>query len=574
MLRFIVTTFCVMIGAIAAYSQQNTNYGSGAGYSGTYNSAFGYEAGDIVTGHNNSFFGALAGGNSNSTGGGNSFFGMWSGNNNSTGSGNTFIGLSAGQSNLGGYSNVYVGVSAGKNGTGGYNNVYLGAGAGYYNLAGSHNVFVGRRSGYNNQYGLNNVYVGADAGYNNQNGFRNVFIGYEAGKDELGSDKLYIDNSDTSSPLVYGDFSGDILAINGKLGIGATPVGAKLDIMTDNGYELKFNGSDYGNIYGTTHLFLLSDQNLYFGSGGTNSQVTLASGNLGIGTTTPNRKMTVYGSGDTYLNVKGNSGTQEILIGADFNGGIVSTMTNHDLQLRAGGNQDFLTIKSSGNVGVGNVSPAYRFQVQNAFCDGNTWYNSSDKELKENFHAVNGKNILDKLLDLKIEKWSYKTDSSKVFHIGPSAQDFNKNFDLSENRVAISTIDEMGIALVAIQELAKEVTILRDQLENQQRLLVDLLSSKVDAEEIVSRETKLYQNNPNPFNLDTEIRMEIPNTIEQATLYIYNSDGNLVLEKIVESRGIVFEIIKGDILKPGLYFYTLVADGKSSVAKRMILTKK
>jgi len=44
-----------------------------------------------------------------------------------------------------------------------------------------------------------------------------VFIGYEAGYNETGSNKLYIDNSDTEDPLIYGDFSENDVKINGDL---------------------------------------------------------------------------------------------------------------------------------------------------------------------------------------------------------------------------------------------------------------------------------------------------------------------------------------------------------------------
>jgi hypothetical protein len=49
-------------------------------------------------------------------------------------------------------------------------------------------------------------------------------------------------------------------------------------------------------------------------------------GFVGIGTTTPDRPLTIQGNGGRYLNVKANNGTHEVLLGADNAGGIVSTM--------------------------------------------------------------------------------------------------------------------------------------------------------------------------------------------------------------------------------------------------------
>lgn len=97
-----------------------------------------------------------------------------------------------------------------------------------------------------------------------------------------------------------------------------------------------------------------------FGSG----HALYVNGQVGLGTNTPDRALTVFGAGDAYLNVKGNGGAQEILLGADGGGGIVSTMTNHDLQLRAGGNDTKLTVKANGNVGIGTLDPgAQRLMV-------------------------------------------------------------------------------------------------------------------------------------------------------------------------------------------------------------------
>ncbi|MEE9911519.1 MAG: tail fiber domain-containing protein, partial [Deltaproteobacteria bacterium] len=55
------------------------------------------------------------------------------------------------------------------------------------------------------------------AGYENLTGIGNVFLGYNAGRNETGSGKLYIANSSTATPLIYGDFSAQTGHINGTL---------------------------------------------------------------------------------------------------------------------------------------------------------------------------------------------------------------------------------------------------------------------------------------------------------------------------------------------------------------------
>ncbi len=170
---------------------------------------------------------------------------------------NVFIGYQAGQENTSGGNNVAVGASAmPSDTTGGYNtsvgwytmnnatnvsnSTALGSAALRDNIDGGNNVAVGSQALVTNQSGNNNVAVGTLAGQLNQ-GSGNVFLGRSAGKNETGSNLLYIDNSATTDPLIYGDFSSNLLRINGTLNIN----NAFSLPLTDgsNGQVLQTNGS-------------------------------------------------------------------------------------------------------------------------------------------------------------------------------------------------------------------------------------------------------------------------------------------------------------------------------------------
>ena len=92
---------------------------------------------------------------------------------------------------------------------------------------------------------------------------------------------------------------------------------------------------------------------------------TFISGSLGIGTAQPDRSLTVANAlGANYLNVK--DGTREILVGVDGTAGgvgILSVVSNHDLVLRAGANNEKLRITAGGNVGIGTTAPSAKLTV-------------------------------------------------------------------------------------------------------------------------------------------------------------------------------------------------------------------
>ncbi len=77
----------------------------------------------------------------------------------------------------------------------------------------------------------------------------------------------------------------------------------------------------------------------------------------------------------------------------------------------------------------------------------------SDRNLKENFVAVDPRSILTRVTALPVSTWNYKADDDDLRHIGPMAQDFHAAFDVGEDDRHISGIDADGVALASIQAL-------------------------------------------------------------------------------------------------------------------------
>jgi hypothetical protein len=187
----------------------------GAGDIGKYNSFMGYQAGyKNAAGKKNVFIGHQSGYANNADF--NVFIGNESGKANNTGQYNTFLGYQSGFKNTSGEGNTLIGFQSGKNNLTGYQNTYIGYNSGLFNTTANRNVLIGYGSGHFHQTGDMNTFVGFQTGSNNTAGEKNIFIGFQAGQSETGSSRLYIDITNTTSPLLWGDFANRRLVINGN----------------------------------------------------------------------------------------------------------------------------------------------------------------------------------------------------------------------------------------------------------------------------------------------------------------------------------------------------------------------
>ena len=216
-------------------------------------------------GSDNIFMGFNAG-NKNIHASDNIFIGSYAGYNTDSddlppfGSMNIFVGTRSGYSNLDGYDNVCIGNEAGEAFTGSSQNVFVGGYAGNASTTGA-NALVGSLAMYRNTTGNHNVVLGAETGYNNLTGSGNVFLGYQSGYNETGSNKLYISNSNTSTPLIKGTFPNTDLAFTSSLVSVIHPLGE-----TTNGLKIQ---SSYNLNTDSWHFYQQTDDELglYYNTG-------------------------------------------------------------------------------------------------------------------------------------------------------------------------------------------------------------------------------------------------------------------------------------------------------------------
>lgn len=223
---------------------------------------------------------------------------------NSTIGGNTFVGTDAGSRNEASF-NSFFDARAGANNTG----------PTFNNPDGSENSFFGYYAGFKNTWGGGNSYFGANAGNalkGNKNtiigtrsgakinGSSNVILDYEAGpQDPINgseveiNDRLYVNNTHSPSPLIYGEFDNKILRIYDRLDTENGTIFMRNLGNTDTNQGLKWGESNNDPAFGLTYdgEGTKVENRMHFQEyvdGGPGKIITIkANGNVGIGLENP-----------------------------------------------------------------------------------------------------------------------------------------------------------------------------------------------------------------------------------------------------------------------------------------------
>ena len=249
----------IAIGNNSLFTQNFNN--SGVAFD-THNIAIGVEALylnnpiDLFSGTDNIAIGnyAMRG---NTLGGYNSVLGGYSLFSNISGGANVANGYESLYSNTYGSVNVANGYRSLYSNTNGNGNTVIGAYAMDSNTIGQDNVAIGYASLSANVSGNGNVGLGRGA-LGNVLGSSNVAIGVQAGFNETGSNKLYIENSASANPLIYGEFDNDILKVNGVLKVNKT--GADTNEMQINNSNTYLHGNGSQNFGSGLGDFIISSR--------------------------------------------------------------------------------------------------------------------------------------------------------------------------------------------------------------------------------------------------------------------------------------------------------------------------
>ena len=475
----------------------------------------------------------------NTSGSANTAYGLNALYSNTSGVANTASGVNALSANTSGSANTANGTSALAQNTSGNANTANGVGALHLNTIGSTNTVIGYRALYSNTNGSFNTAIGNDTLYFATSGSYNIALGYEAGYNFTGNESNNIDignmgvAGDNNTIRIGSGQSQTFIAglINGNGG-GLTNLNVSAAQLTSIGNTNGGSGNFFVGLAGNSTMSgsdntangvgaLSSNTSGYDntanGSGAlysnTNGCCNTANGFGALSSNTSGNNNTANGFESLTANTSGSANTANGDLALWFNtsggnntangSGALSLNTNGCYNTASGGGALYSNTSGSNNIALGYLAGlfittgSYNIDIGNegystdaniirigttqtaTYLAGTVYANgvalSSDRDAKENFTAVNAREVLAKVVSLPVTEWNYKTDSKAVLHIGPMAQDFQAAFGLDgTDDKHISVVDEGGVALAAIQGLNQKLDEKDAEIQNLEKKLDEL----------------------------------------------------------------------------------------------------
>lgn len=176
-----------------------------------------------------------------------------------------------------------------------------------------------------------------------------------------------------------------------------------------------------------------------------------------------------------------------------------------------------------------------------------------------------------------LEQLEKKEELNKTRKLGFIAQDLQKVFPelVEKDSAGYLYVDYIGLIPVIVEALKEQ----QQQIDDLKKYIATkksgstLKSTSMSVTESLQTDNSLEQNIPNPFSTDTRINLSLSRNVKSAMLCIFDMQGTLIKSNQIFERGNTQINIAASELKPGMYFYTLIADGKEVDTKRMILTE-
>ena len=408
-------------------------------------------------------------------------------------------------------------------------------------------------------------------------------------------------NSSTSTLFMTND---------GKVGIGATNPAYKLTISGTTSVFGVDNTAFFvaKNTGGTYEQYLIprwNDNVMYLNygtngfnirnNGSTSTMFMENDGDVCIGTTASSNQGKLY-----IYNTNGNAGlrVQKSYTGGAYN--IVSQVSDTSCksivsqQTILGVAYDKFCVWGNGKTQIGAVfSPTPHVLTVWGTTYSYQGYYSSDIQYKQNITPVT--TAIDKLNNLNGVRYSYNNtvfpqmNFPSGFTYGIIAQEVQAVLPelVMADSAGYLAVNYDGLIPILIEAVKSQQLTIKTQEERINTIETDLanccnikplekmLNQNQGDKNAINNNgvATLYQNIPNPFKIKTSIRYYLPRESNVASMLIFDMQGKLIKTYNINTTGDGNIEINAGELQPGMYMYSLIANGKEVDTKKMILTE-
>ncbi len=425
------------------------------------------------------------------------------------------------------------------------------------------------------------------------------------------TDELLIFNQTEAKDITIGvdPTSGTIpqaITIKGNtanVGIGTTSISARLHVTAHEGGSeniAKFSVSDVDN----------TQEYLQFKNKDSEDD-EFAAMILGRGSVTDNEILTIKAA----INNGDDTGTKAAMVFESTmnNGSAIATRPLFRWE-NAGAHK--MVMIANGNVGIGTLVPTEVLHINGIGRSNQAqWTTTSDERLKQNVQDISGaREILTSLRPVNFEwvqdyrstfkglpqnNWGFIAQEAEQVLPDMVETIPQETYGDSANLVTLSDVKLLNqsplvpILVKGYQELNDIVVNQSQQIQNLTQLvdsLADVISNCCQSEEPMyrtapekesvienseettnSQKILLHQNDPNPFQYTTQIKYEIPDDFETASVLIFDTQGRILRELNITSNNKIGVItVYASDLNKGIYSYSLIVDGKLISTKKMV----
>lgn len=442
-------------------------------------------------------------------------------------------------------------------------------------LAGSHNI-------------LNNPQGNSLNGWNNTVDGSLVLQNFNTGEDNVIQDNV-------SNSMISGEINTMEIDVTNGFISGAENNMVSCDRSSVFGYNNEIDGADQSFIFGSglslgrSQTFLVGwNQDRYFE---VNTDIGYVIPDFGVGLTNPTHQLHVDGG----IRIGNTNNAQPGAIRYNSNVPDFEGFVNGNwVSLTASGGTDNDWTNDQTNNYVYNNQTGYQIGIQTSTpsteldVDGTITCNNittvSDTRLKDNVESLD--NSLDLINDLEGVTYEFKKQDDMNLaddqQYGFIAQEVEKVLPSlvntpEEGYKSLEYQQFIPILTNAVKEQQEQIVTQEQTIDNLKDRVAELEAQVQDGHddpETGSRDAtsgaRLYDNAPNPFDIETTIRYEIEEG-SNASIQVYNMKGEQMNSyALEEAEGSI--TISARTFEPGMYMYSLVAGGEVVDTKRMMIT--